>query len=175
MTFGGTAATNVVVVSRTQITATTPAGTTGAVTVTVTVNGQSGSLVNGFTYATPPTKITYVQGNYATPQVSQASVTVPFMGPQAAGDLNVVVVGWNDSTATMNTVTDSKGNTYTLAVGPTVTGAACAIYLLREEHSRGHGRNKPVTVNLLHRRNHSTPISAFWSTAAPNSPTIRWM
>ena len=44
MTFGGTAATNVVVVNGTQITATTPAHAAGAVTVTVTVNGQSGSL-----------------------------------------------------------------------------------------------------------------------------------
>ena len=48
MTFGGTAATNVVVVSSTTITATTPAGSAGAVTVTVTnSNGQSGSLANG--------------------------------------------------------------------------------------------------------------------------------
>ena len=43
-TFGGTAATNVVVVNSTTITATTPAGSAGAVTVTVTVNGQNGSL-----------------------------------------------------------------------------------------------------------------------------------
>ena len=40
---------------RTQITATTPAGTAGAATVTVTVSGQSGSLANGFTYVAPPT------------------------------------------------------------------------------------------------------------------------
>ncbi len=44
VTFGGAAATNVVVVNSTTITATTPAGSAGAVTVTVTVNGQSGSL-----------------------------------------------------------------------------------------------------------------------------------
>ena len=37
VTFGSTAATNVVVVSSTTITATTPAGSAGAVTVTVTV------------------------------------------------------------------------------------------------------------------------------------------
>ncbi|MGB6689133.1 MAG: DUF4038 domain-containing protein, partial [Terracidiphilus sp.] len=50
VTFGATAATNVVVVNSTTITATTPAGGAGAVAVTVTVNGQSGSLANGFTY-----------------------------------------------------------------------------------------------------------------------------
>src|SRR5208282_1987703 len=55
VTFGSAAATNVVVVNSTSITATTPAGSAGAVTVTVTVNGQSGSLTNGFTYVVPPT------------------------------------------------------------------------------------------------------------------------
>ncbi len=51
VTFGGTAATNVVVVSSTTITATTPAHAAGAVTVTVTnPGGQNGSLTNGFTY-----------------------------------------------------------------------------------------------------------------------------
>jgi len=51
VTFGSTAATNVVVVSATQITATTPAGSAGAVTVTVTNSaGLSGSLANAFTY-----------------------------------------------------------------------------------------------------------------------------
>ena len=42
VTFGGTAATNVVVVNSTTITATTPAGNAGGATVTVTVpDGQS--------------------------------------------------------------------------------------------------------------------------------------
>ncbi len=48
--FGSTAATKVVVVNSTTITATTPAGNPGPVTVTVTVNGLSGSLASGFTY-----------------------------------------------------------------------------------------------------------------------------
>ncbi len=66
VTFGGTAATNVVVVNSTTITATTPAGA-GAVTVTVTVNGQSGSLTNGFTY-TGTVAISFAQVASATPQ-----------------------------------------------------------------------------------------------------------
>src|SRR5262249_11464060 len=45
VTFAGAAATNIVVVSGTQITATTPAGAAGAVTVSVTnPGGQGGSL-----------------------------------------------------------------------------------------------------------------------------------
>jgi hypothetical protein len=34
--------------------------------------------------------------------------------------LNVVIVGWNDSNAGVNSLTDSSGNVYRLAVGPTV-------------------------------------------------------
>ena len=45
---------------------------------------------------------------------------VTFPAAQTAGDLNVVVVGWSDNTSTVQSVKDSAGNTYTLAVGPTV-------------------------------------------------------
>lgn len=52
VTFGGTAATSVVVVSSTRITAVTPARPTGRVAVAVTNPGsQSSSLANGFFYA----------------------------------------------------------------------------------------------------------------------------
>src|SRR5207245_2911848 len=56
VTLGGAGATNVVVVSATQITATTPAHAAGAVTVTVTKpDTQNGGLSNGFTYVAAPT------------------------------------------------------------------------------------------------------------------------
>jgi hypothetical protein len=86
--------------------------------VTVTVNGQSGSLANGFTY-NGAVAITFVQVAAATPQSSTATVPVAYTGPQTAGDLNVVVVGWNDTTATVQSVKDSAGNNYSLAIGPT--------------------------------------------------------
>jgi hypothetical protein len=51
VTFGGTAATNVVVVNSTQITAKTPAHAPGAVNVTVTnTNASTGTLNGGYTY-----------------------------------------------------------------------------------------------------------------------------
>ena len=117
VTFGGTAATNVVEVNSTTITATTPAHAAGTVTVTVTVNGQSGSLVNGFTY-NGTASISFIQVASATPQ-SAAMVSVTYPAAQTAGDLNIVVVGWNDTTSTVQSVKDSLGNTYTLAIGPT--------------------------------------------------------
>ena len=149
VTFGATAATNVVVVSGTSITASTPAGTVGAVTVTVTNPlAQSGSLPNGFTYVAV-TNITFVQGNSATPQTSQASVPVTFTAAQSAGDLNVVAVGWNDTTATVTSVTDKIGNTYTLAVGPTIQSgiATQSIYYAKNIVAAAAGANI-VTVTF---------------------------
>jgi hypothetical protein len=126
--FGSAAATNVVVVNSTTITATTPAGSAGAVTVTVTVNGQSGSLINGFTY-NPAVAIGFAQVAAATPQAPTATVSVKYPGAQTAGNLNVVVVGWNDTTSTVQSVKDSAGNNYSLAVGPTTgTGLRQSIY-----------------------------------------------
>jgi hypothetical protein len=122
VTIGGTAATNVVVVNSTTITATTPAHAAGAVTVTVTVNSQSGSLANGFIY-NGAVAISFAQVAAATPQSPTATVSVTYPAAQTAGDLNVVVVGWNDTTATVQSVKDSGGNNYSLAIGPT-TGTA---------------------------------------------------
>ena len=118
VTFGGTAATNVAVVNSTTITATTPAHAAGAVTVTVTVSGQSGSLTNGFTY-NGTVAIGFAQVAAATPQSSTATVNVTYPGAQTGGDLNVVAVGWNDATSTVQSVKDSAGNSYSLAIGPT--------------------------------------------------------
>ena len=68
--------------------------------------------------------IACVQGNYATPQTPQATVQVTYTNAQLAGDLNVVIVGWNDTSAVVSSVSDTKGNTYQLAVGPTLLSGA---------------------------------------------------
>lgn len=93
--------------------------------------------------------IAYVQGNFATPQTSQTAVSVTFTAAQAAGDLNVIVVGWNDSTATVNTVTDTSGNMYVPAVGPTaITGVLSqSIYYGKNIKSAAAGANT-VTVTF---------------------------
>ncbi|MGA9797564.1 MAG: IPT/TIG domain-containing protein [Terriglobales bacterium] len=129
--FGGVLATNVVVVSSTSITATTPAHAAGAVTVTVTnPNGQSGGLVGAYTFTSiGGGTISFVQVKSATPQTTTASVPITYPAAQTAGDLNIVAVGWNDTTSTVSGVTDSRGNTYTLAIGPTTgTGLRQSIY-----------------------------------------------
>src|ERR1700730_17626890 len=40
--------------------------------------------------------IAFVQSNSADPQAPQATVTVAYTLAQTAGNLNIVVVGWND-------------------------------------------------------------------------------
>src|SRR5262249_1564701 len=108
--------------SATSIVAPVPAGaTSGNVVVTV-----SGAASNGaaFTVQTSVAAIAFVQGNSATPQAPQATVKATYTKAQVAGDTNVVVVGWNDATALATSVTDTKGNVYTLAVGPTILAGA---------------------------------------------------
>jgi outer membrane biosynthesis protein TonB len=74
------------------------------------------SLLASISMAAPA----YVQANYADPQGAVTSVTVPYTAAQKAGDLNVIIVGWNDATAQMTSLKDTKGNTYQLAVLPTI-------------------------------------------------------
>jgi hypothetical protein len=91
----------------------------------------------------------FVHGYYSCPQTSQATVPVTFAAAQTAGNLNVVVVGWNDTTATLNTVTDKAGNTYQLAVGPSVLSGALsqAIYYAKNIAAAGANANT-VTVTF---------------------------
>jgi hypothetical protein len=110
------------------------AGTTYSYRIRATDAANNTSLYSNTATATTstvaPPPITFVQVNSATPQTPQTTVTVPFKSAQTAGNLNVVVVGWNDSTAAVSNITDTKGNIYLPAVGPTVqTGVATqAIY-----------------------------------------------
>jgi Galactose oxidase-like, Early set domain/IPT/TIG domain len=129
---GGTAATGVSLVSSTSITATTPAHASGAVSVVVTnTDAQAGTLTNGYTYTTTGGggTIAFVQLNATTPQTPSASVQAAYPLPQTAGNLNIVAVGWNDTTSTVSSVSDSRGNTYTQA-GTTISGTGLrqAIY-----------------------------------------------
>jgi YD repeat-containing protein len=69
--------------------------------------------------STPPRALGFVQGNFASPN-SGSPITVTFNSAQTAGNLNVVFVGWDDATSTIQSIADSAGNTYVAAVGPTV-------------------------------------------------------
>jgi len=81
-----------------------------------------------------------VQAAYNDPP-STDSVPVDYSGAQTAGNLNVVVVAWNDTTAQVSSVTDTAGNVYQLAVGPTQTsadhGLSLSIYYAKNIASSG--------------------------------------
>ena len=83
-----------------------------------------------FSAATPA----FVYGHSATPQGPQATVPVTFAAAQTAGNLNVLVVGRNDTTAQAASIVDSKENTYQLAGPPTALRGALSqsIYCVKK-------------------------------------------
>jgi RHS repeat-associated protein len=88
-------------------------------------------------------QISFVQVAEATPQ---SSVSVTYAQSQTAGDLNIVVVGWNDTTATVQSVTDTQGNTYTLAVGP-LKGTALTQSIYYAKNIRGGTNSVTATFS----------------------------
>jgi hypothetical protein len=90
----------------------------------------------------------YVQGNYAAPRPQDIAVNVPYTAAQTAGDLNVVIVGWNDSTAQVSSLTDSNGNVYQLAVGPIVTGTLSQAIYYAKNISAAAAATNAVTVTF---------------------------
>jgi hypothetical protein len=133
VSLGGTAATGVTVVNSSSITATTPAHAAGAANVVVTnSDSQSGTLAGGYTYTSASgSGISFVQAGSgpSTLQASNSTLAVAYPSPQTAGDLNIVAVGWGDTTSSVSSVADSNGNTYIRAVGPTtITGLQQSIY-----------------------------------------------
>jgi hypothetical protein len=120
VTVGGvqSPANQVEVVNSNTIQAFLPAGSAGTATVTVTnPSGESGTVPGGFTFSTGA-GINFIQAN-STQIGSASTATTSFNLAQTAGDLNVAVVGWNDTSATVKSVSDTAGNTYTLAAPAT--------------------------------------------------------
>ena len=105
-------------------------------TATATTTGTTGGTIK------------FIQGTYQTPQSPSTSVAVTYTAAQSAGDLNVVAVGWNDTTSTVSSITDTSGNTYVLAVGPTVgTALTQSIYYAKNIAAAAAGANT-VTVRF---------------------------
>jgi hypothetical protein len=94
-----------------------------------------------------PSTPTFVQRNSAVPQSSAVpSVALAFSAAQTAGNLNVVVVGWNDTQAAVVSVSDTAGNVYTRAIGPTLgSGLSQSIYYAKNIVAATAGSNR-VTV-----------------------------
>jgi glucose/arabinose dehydrogenase/PKD repeat protein len=119
----------------------------GAQTHTITAPETDQSYTATYHLASPATP-TFVQVAAATPQTAMSTVSTIYPQAQVAGDLNAIVVGWNDSTGNVTSVTDSAGNTYQLGA-PVVRGSGLsqAIYHAKNIAAAAAGANT-VTVNF---------------------------
>jgi hypothetical protein len=108
VSFGSTAATSFTVDSATQITAVSPAGSAGAVNLSVTTPGGTATSNGAFTYATP---------SVAPTVTSPSNVSVAFNSQGTAIDLTSSVSGvWSSiavATAPANGTTSIAGNVVT--------------------------------------------------------------
>jgi glucose/arabinose dehydrogenase/PKD repeat protein len=101
-----------------------------------------------FAEAPAPATPAFVQVNAATPQTPQSTVATPFVQAQTAGNLNAVVIGWNESVGNITQVRDSRGNTYQAAT-TTARGSnlSQAVYYAKDILASAAGANT-VTVTF---------------------------
>ena len=150
---GGVPAYQVQVMNSTTIQAILPAGSAGTPEVLVTnPSGANGAVPGGYNYATGA-GINFIQVNSGQPNPAAATVQVTYNLPQTAGDLNVVVGGWGDTLAAVQSVTDSAGNTYAVAA-PTVQGTALSQVIYYAKNIAGSTSN---TVTVTFSQAPSTP------------------
>ena len=97
----------------------------------------------------PSVPPSFVQVAAAIQAAAVPSITATYPGAQAAGNFNVVVVGWRGQNALVQSVTDSAGNTYTLAIGP-VTGTLLRQYIYFAANIKGGANTVTVTWTAAH-------------------------
>ncbi|MEW6127530.1 MAG: IPT/TIG domain-containing protein [Acidobacteriota bacterium] len=161
VTLGGTAATNVSVLSSTTINATTPAHAAGIVNLVVTnPDNQSATLTNGFTYNAPPAPAPTITGISPNTGTVAGGLTVTISGTGFVSGAtasfggtpatNVNVVSATSITATTPahtagavdvTVTNPDNQSATLTNGFTYTGSSPVpsfgqVFLVVEENHR---------------------------------------
>jgi hypothetical protein len=155
VTVGGTRASEIAVLDSQTITAIVPAGSSNVPQI-ITVKNPSGDTgtPGGYTYS-PGAGINFVQSSNAQP-TSVSDVSATFNLAQTAGDLNVVVIGWADTSSAITEVIDTAGNTYALAAAPT-QGAALTQAIYYAENIVASAGNE-VTVVFNH---------------SPNTPDLR--
>ena len=113
VTFDGTAATNVVVVNNTTITATTPAHAAAAVSVVVTTPAGANGANTAYTYATPAPTVTSISPNSGP---STGGTTVTIIGTNLSGATSVKF-GSNAATFTVTNATQISATSPAGAIG----------------------------------------------------------
>lgn len=137
VTFGGTAASSFTVVSDTQITATTPAGSVGAADVAVTTAIGTGTGTGVYTYAAAPT-VTSVSPNTGSTAGGTAvtitgtgfnGATAVSIGGTAASSFTVV----SDTQITATTPAGSVGASDVAVTTPNGTGTGTGLFTFIEQ------------------------------------------
>ncbi len=104
--------------SNTAISVIVPNGATTG-NVVVTIGGLAANRVAFMVVPPTPVGVGFVQGNYfaiqSSPSRTVVTATIPYPQPQTHGDLNVVVIGWRETANHIASVTDTAGNSYSVA------------------------------------------------------------
>jgi hypothetical protein len=90
--------------------------------------------------------ISFVQSAYAAPQVDSQSVRVILSSAQRSGDLNVVLVGWNDTASSVSSVTDDADNRYDRALAPSTTSSTLSQSIYYAKNVRASASNGITVV-----------------------------
>jgi len=167
----GLYADSVNVTSSTTITMNSPAFAAGSYDVTV-VNPDQGSFTDSgaLTYAIGPAPINYIQRGDAQTCSSAPNVTEQMPNPQLQGDLNVVIIGWADTTHQVSSVIDTEGNTYAPAIA-TVQGSSLSQAIYYAKNIKGDGATaNTITVNFNGSASSPDVRILEYSGLDPNSP-----
>ena len=167
----GLTADNVKVVNSSTITITTPAFSTG--TEDVAVNNPDGGSVTdpgALTYAPGTGPINYLQRGDAATSTSAQNIPVPMTNPQEKGNLNVVIIGWGDTSSLVSSVSDIEGNAYVPALSP-VNGSSLSQVIYYAKNIKGDGAT-PNTITVSFNRSVPFPDVRVleYSGLDPNSP-----
>src|SRR5262249_48847184 len=89
------------------------------------------------------------QASHKSPFTNLSSIFQAYGSAQIAGDLYVIVISWEASAGSVQSITDTSGNTYRLAFGPTTLSgiASQSIYYAQNIRAAAAGANT-VTITF---------------------------
>lgn len=148
--------------------------------VSIFLLGPLLSQVKGFPSAHPaapaspvsPSPITLVQQAETSVGSGASSISQAFPSASTSGDLIVVTVKWGGQNLSVSSITDSRGNLYQNAVGPTNwSGTAKCAQTYVAKNIAGGGSPLIITVGLTAASTSSLHLYQFeYSGADPNTP-----
>ncbi len=164
----GIFADSVVVKNPTTITVNAPGFPVGPEDVMVNnPDGGSVTATGGLTYSLGSGAINYIQRTDAATGTSSQNVpTSPMANPQTKGNLNVVLIGWSDTSSQVSSVTDANGNTYVQAL-PVIQGSSLSQVVYYAKNIAGDSGSCAPTCNVI-------TVKFNQSTASPDVRVVEY-